>query len=458
MWAVALGAVMLVPHLRLPALMVGILSIPGNVDNLAPQMQMDLHAVANNSGPAVSVIDLLIGLAVALTLREGASAWPKERLSRMMVLVALVVFGVGLAASVGALVTLHVEPLAVLRGVLVFARIPALVFLAMALLRYDPTGFRLSVAAALGGIVLLGNGIYTSAVEEQARFTATTFGRNGLGMALALVALLAAGAAIEGARQAKRRQSAPWPVALAAPVAIGILGASALFGSIATGTRMSLFAAIIGAAGAIAVNRLWHSRRGVAQLGLGLSLGFAVVIASAIFSSAGGRAVDLGSTIDAVVDYEDLPSYSEVRTRGQFWGQALDMTLAHPLTGVGPFQWNIERYKVDANAPKLVANPHNAYLQIAAEFGLPTLLVYLTLLGLLAVVSAASQVRHHSTAARSWSTALLVGSALAYPVTELTNSHLFNVRLGAFGWLVLASALAIALQDRRARAAGRLGS
>ena len=37
--------------------------------------------------------------------------------------------------------------------------------------------------------------------------------------------------------------------------------------------------------------------------------------------------------------------------------------------------------------------------------------------------------------------------AAAYPVTELTNSHLFNVRLGTVGWLLLGSAVAVALAE-----------
>jgi hypothetical protein len=35
-------------------------------------------------------------------------------------------------------------------------------------------------------------------------------------------------------------------------------------------------------------------------------------------------------------------------------------------------------------------------------------------------------------------------AGLVYPLAEITNSHLFNVRTGAFGWLLLAGGAMIA--------------
>jgi O-antigen ligase len=436
-WFAALGGIMLMPRFRLPALVLGLLSIPGNVDNYVPQMQMDFHLVPNNTGPAVSVVDVLILWSLVLTLREGRRAWPPDR-NRLFVAGAMLLAGAVVASSVAAIVLQGVEPLAGVRGMLAFARIPMLVCLSIALLPLDPSGVRICAAATIGGVGLLSNGIYTSAVEAQSRFTASTFGRNGLGMVLALVALLAAGVAVESLR---RRVDRRW-AAVAAPVA-----AATLFGAIATGTRMSLFALIIGLVGAAAVNRLWRTRTGAIQLAAGIALGIATIAASTVLSPAGGRAIDLGSTVDAVVDYEDLPSSSEVRTRGEFWAQAVEMSEAHPLTGVGAYQWNIQRYALEPNAPKGVINPHNTYLQIGAEFGIPVLVIYLGLLVAILATIASTQLRSDSTGARSWSAAFLVGCAAAYPVTELTNSHLFNVRLGAVGWLVLGTALAMALSD-----------
>jgi O-antigen ligase len=124
------------------------------------------------------------------------------------------------------------------------------------------------------------------------------------------------------------------------------------------------------------------------------------------------------------------------------------MVKTAPLTGVGPYQWNILRYEYEPDSPQLVANPHNAYVQLAAEFGVPTMIGYVLLLLAVGGSVAATQFRSGSTTSRAWSASLLVGCAAAYPITELTNSHLLNVRLGAVGWIILGTALAFALADR----------
>lgn len=432
---------MILPALRVPALVVGILSIPGNVDNYVPQMQMDLHQLPNNTGPAISVIDLLIVWAIILTIREGRVAWSTGR-ERAVLVGAAVVAVVAALASVGSVVVLGVEPVAAIRGILAFARIPALVYLAVALLPLDPRGVRLAVAAAIGGIALLGNGIYTSLAQDETRFTAATFGRNGLGMVLVFVALLAVGAALSVLRANADRRGAAM---------LAAVGAMSLFGAIATGTRMALFAFVIGLVVAVVLVQAWRSRRCRIEAGALIAASLVVIVAATLATTAGARTVsvvtDIDNTVDTVVDYENVPEYSEVRARADFWMQAAEMASLHPLTGVGPYQFNIVRYEIDSGAPVLVANPHNAYFQIAAEYGFITLAAYLVLLVSLGLYVVITLFRRGFVPTRLWSSAVLVACAAAYPVTELTNSHLFNVRLGAFGWILLSMAVAMALRD-----------
>ena len=59
------------PEWRLPAVIFAILAIPGNVDNLMPQMRLDPNALANNTAPVVSFVDVLIVWALVLAFREG---------------------------------------------------------------------------------------------------------------------------------------------------------------------------------------------------------------------------------------------------------------------------------------------------------------------------------------------------------------------------------------------------
>lgn len=434
--ALGLAVLMLNPRLRIPAIVVALLAIPGNLDNFVPQMQMDWHAVANNTGPAVSVIDLFLGFGIVLTLREGRLL--DHRGARLMVAVAL---GVALLACLIAAVSavfLDVEPAAALRGALTFLRIPAVMYLAFALMNLDPKGIGLSLAATVGAVSLIGNGLYTSAVENHDRFTAATFGRNGLGMVLVVAGLMAAGTVMTGLRGGLDRRV----VAFAA-----IVGAASLVGAIGTGTRMSLVAlgvALLAALVAVRAARVGLRLQAAGLLGVLL----AIVVVATFVTASGTRTVsvvtDVDEIVDTVTDYENVPSYSEVRSRMNFWSQALRMAIEHPLTGVGPYQWNIERYDIDPQAPAMVANPHNTYLQIAAEFGVLVLVAYLALLGFV-LWQIVMTYLWRGVPEIPWSKALVVGCALAVPVTELTNSHLFNVRLGPFDWLLASAALAWAL-------------
>ncbi len=71
-----------------------------------------------------------------------------------------------------------------------------------------------------------------------------------------------------------------------------------------------------------------------------------------------------------MIGMEALPAFRELGERGSvearfyLWRLALDMIQAHPLLGVGPMHYA-------ARLNDEAAHPHNIYLQIAAEYGLP---------------------------------------------------------------------------------------
>ena len=75
------------------------------------------------------------------------------------------------------------------------------------------------------------------------------------------------------------------------------------------------------------------------------------------------------TTVDVVTDPGGEPTETEIRSRGEFWNLAIQMARADPLTGVGPFQWNVVRYDWTRTGPVVVADSHETYLQIAAEYG-----------------------------------------------------------------------------------------
>lgn len=426
---------MLRPQYRLPALLTAVLAIPGNVDNLMPQMRLDANDIANNTAPAISVVDLLLAWALVLTLREGRARLGAgiERLALALTLLALAL------AAVSAIVAAvnGIEIWAVVRGVLVFARIGAVVLLAVSLRDSLGDGRLILVAATLAAVALLGNGIYTSSINADDRFTASTLGRNGFSLALVLACIGAGGAALAFAVEHRGRR---WLV-----VGAAALAAASIFGAVATGTRMSLLAFIPALAVGLGLSRFWKTRGSTRAVAVAVVVLVVSIAAAGLITAEGGRAVgavtNLDDTVDIITDPEGEPSYSSVRSRTRFWQQAVAMAVAKPAFGVGPYQWNIVRYHIDAQAPETVADPHNTYLQIAAEFGSPLLLAYLGLLGTVAIgiLGAAWRSREPIPLA---TTALLIGS-MVYPITELTNSHLFNVRLGVVGWIFIACALVV---------------
>lgn len=447
-----LAAAMRWPEWRLPAVAFAILAIPGNVDNLLPQMTLDPHVLPNNTAPIVSAIDLLIGWALGLSIREGRL----RGLGRveMWLLQAAVAFWAlaAIASVVNVAQGASVE--GALRGVVMLGRVPALLALAIALRDQLADGYRLGLALAGGLVALLANGLYTSTTTGASRFTAATFGWNGFSLGLVVCVLVVTGLAVEMWRRSPSGRGR-----LLAIACFG-LGAGGLFAALATGTRMSILAGIAASLVALVVNRTWWSRRGVAGVAL-IAVGAIVVGgAAALWAPGGSRAMSLvtdpGETIDIVTNAQGQPVYSPVRTRTHWWRQAIDMVRDDPLTGVGPFEWNVRRYSTDPNAPVVVADPHNTYIQMAAEYGIPTIVAYGLLLGLVLAGTLITAWRPTSTAASSWVATTLVVAALMIPGTELTNSHLFNVRLGALLWMLLGSGLAMTVipyfESRMARA------
>jgi len=434
-----LAVAMLRPHWRLPALAFGLLAIPGNVDNLLPQMLLDPHDLADATAPAVSVVDLLLGWALLLTVREGHRPMPPVQ---RLLLGALLVWALAATSSIVALGG-GVEPAAVVRGIVVFARIVALIYLSGALAVEIGDGTTLALAIAIGGIGLVGNGIYTTLTHGTDRFTASTFGRNGFAVVLVLATVVASGLAFR--TWARLR---PWSRMSVVPAGASLVAAVCLFGAAATGTRMSLVVLVAACGAALVFHPSPLARSSIRRM-VAVAVVMVAVLGSSAYLSAGGlRTISLvtkpGTTVDAVIEPDTVAEGSEVRSRNAFWSLAIRMAREHPLTGVGPFQWNHRRYVLDPTGPKVVADSHNAYLQIAAEYGIPTLAGYLTVLATALLLVLRGAWRGRLVGREGWGGAGLAFAALVYPLGELTNSHLFNVRNGAFGWLLIAVAVVLA--------------
>jgi O-antigen ligase len=432
------------PAWRLPALAFALLSVPGNVDNLGPQILLDPNQIPSNTAPVVSFVDVLIVWGVWLSLPRMRAALDRPPV-RVILAAAMGSFLVAAAVTlVNAMQGVELGP--TLRSLLFFARVPAILGIALATADELGRGRRLALAVALGLVSLIANGLYTSAQADLPRFTAATFGRNGLSLALMIGVLAASGAAVAFLRHAgkyrDRRSQAVGVVAAA-------LACCGLFAAIATGTRMSILTAVPVVALALAINRTWLSRRGIQALGLASLLVILTAAASVVWTPEGGRALsgltDPGNTIDIVTNPEDAPWYEPVRTRSHWWAQAWQMIAADPLTGVGGWQWNHERYLLEPTAIVIVADPHNTYLQLAAEHGLVVAGAYVALLAAVLLIGAISSWHSRSPVSSSWPATMLAAAAVLAPITEMTNSHFFNARMGAVNWVLLGALMAWSL-------------
>ena len=445
--AAGLALAELRPSWRLPALAVALLAIPGNVDNLMPAMRLDPHAIANNTAPAVSVIDLLLCWAVVLTLRERRSDLT-NRFRPFLV-------GAGLLVAAGALVSVvavmrGVEPAAALRGTLLLLRVLALLFLASRLGDEIGDGSLVAAGICVGAVVLLGNGVYTTLSQHLDRFTATTFGRNGFADVLVAISVVATGLALRTWNTTPRSRKTAVQSAAFAFIAV-----ATLYASITTGTRMAVVSLAVAGAAAVMVTACWKSRPEILRAAAVAAAAVAVIVLATFTFSAADRTVSIitepGSTLtNPTSDIPTQPGQSELRSRLDFWSAALRMAKEQPLDGVGAFQWNIHRYDY-APGPIAVVDTHDSYLQLTAEFGIPVLLIFLALIGFALVtlvpIPFVAAIRDRSPAIPG--TAIgLAAAAVAFAAADVTNSDFFNVRIGAFEWLIIGTGLSVILRQR----------
>ena len=111
-------------------------------------------------------------------------------------------------------------------------------------------------------------------------------------------------------------------------------------------------------------------------------LGRAVVVMLLLLASVLVLPTDVGTRTLATIfqDSDTLPAGLETSNRAHvalFWA-ALRMIVENPLTGVGPL--NFKSLSTSYTGLDIANIAHNSFLEIAAEFGLPALAVFLLLL------------------------------------------------------------------------------
>lgn len=231
-------------------------------------------------------------------------------------------------------------------------------------------------------------------------------------VALPLLALLALDA---------RRRSAPWWVAwFSMVVYVAFLVCSG-----ARGTVVALAAAGLVAWAALGANTVWPVIRTLLVAGLAGGLLYALA-----FHALPSLAVDQ----QVSTPNRSVASLGSDSARLQLWRIALDQIQDAPWLGVGPMH-----YAHQPN-PK-AAHPHNIYLQLAAEWGLPMLLLVCGMVAKGLVGMARSVRATTSEPSRREGAALFVGCVALLADGSVSGNFVMPVPQM---WIVLCIAWAVA--------------
>jgi putative inorganic carbon (HCO3(-)) transporter len=140
--------------------------------------------------------------------------------------------------------------------------------------------------------------------------------------------------------------------------------------------------------------------------------------------------------------------------RLEVWDRALDMIMDFPFTGIGmgAFQPLADRlYPFLIFGPGKVFHAHNLFLQVAVDLGIPGLLAWLWVLGVV-IFSAAKVYRAGRASSDPLISALGAGllcSQIALIVHGLTDAVTWGmVRSAPLVWAIWGTAIAAALQTQ----------
>lgn len=114
-----------------------------------------------------------------------------------------------------------------------------------------------------------------------------------------------------------------------------------------------------------------------------IGAGMVAVVANAIRSTR----YDVES-ISSKVTFTSAEGTSSVNERAQFWGQAIEMIKERPFVGWGPYSFRFVQPSSMTSVLATADHPHNAFLKIAAERGMPTAIFFLILIGGILIAAA----------------------------------------------------------------------
>jgi O-antigen ligase len=149
--------------------------------------------------------------------------------------------------------------------------------------------------------------------------------------------------------------------------------------------------------------------------------------------------------IDERLAAKDKVATANVESRKQYWRAAASMAADHPLLGVGPGRFGIEARNYVRNDPLNLEDPvvHNAYLEVLAEGGVPTLLAFLWFIGGSWVLT--RRARRRFEAAEDADGLRVTAAVQASLVVAIVSANFLSVQTSVPLWLLggLAAVLAM---------------
>jgi O-antigen ligase len=139
---------------------------------------------------------------------------------------------------------------------------------------------------------------------------------------------------------------------------------------------------------------------------------------------------------------------ANVESRKEYWRAAGSMAADHPLLGVGPGRFGIEARNYVRNDPLNIEDPvvHNAYLEVLAEGGVPTLLAFLWFLGGSWLLT--SRARRQFLVAEDADGLRITAAVQASLVVAIVSANFLSVQTTVPMWLLGGLAAVLAFEGR----------
>jgi len=172
------------------------------------------------------------------------------------------------------------------------------------------------------------------------------------------------------------------------------------------------------------------------------------------FTSAGGSLPRLISILDTDLDNSSLPG------RLLAWSNTLYVIQDFPLTGVGIGTFNavfrdFYALNIFSSQPDFIYQPHNNFLSVAVELGIPALVLYVSIF-CIAMITAFRLIKKGRSIIKIMALGLSCGF-LAHQVFGITDAFSLGTKMGVIMWIYLGllAALYVHFNPRQLVGAGQ---